>query len=383
MMFKKFFLHYIINYKNYNSTLLVLIFVILGEVCFKNKIFAQSFESVKIISVLSGSGTNNALFKATSSTIPSLAYIKAQKIGGPQNGFFTQQGDDIRYTAISSTSGIPGNLSRIRFTFLKSDKKTPIEGNNFRFIINDIDGPDNEALATNCDANLRFLGTANPTNLIVANLPPNIIAVGSLEENDGPTSRVMFEFSNVSVIELDNYANDGYLKDFDMNNDYPISTPLYVRCKTVSSSLYTQNSAEIEKQPIEFEKNNDLVLIKTNTIYFDLDKSEIRADAQKELETVLDILNKYPEIQISIQSHTDSRAQDEYNIKLSNERAKASENWLIEKGINSARISTKGFGETKLVNKCSNGIDCTEEEHQMNRRTEFVVINPEVIKKEE
>jgi outer membrane protein OmpA-like peptidoglycan-associated protein len=363
--------------------LLVLIFVILGEVCFKNKIFAQSFESVKIISVLSGSGTNNALFKATSSTIPSLAYIKAQKIGGPQNGFFTQQGDDIRYTAISSTSGIPGNLSRIRFTFLKSDKKTPIEGNNFRFIINDIDGPDNEALATNCDANLRFLGTANPTNLIVANLPPNIIAVGSLEENDGPTSRVMFEFSNVSVIELDNYANDGYLKDFDMNNDYPISTPLYVRCKTVSSSLYTQNSAEIEKQPIEFEKNNDLVLIKTNTIYFDLDKSEIRADAQKELETVLDILNKYPEIQISIQSHTDSRAQDEYNIKLSNERAKASENWLIEKGINSARISTKGFGETKLVNKCSNGIDCTEEEHQMNRRTEFVVINPEVIKKEE
>jgi len=375
--------NYSITKMNLNlKSALLFFYLIVGCLFFKGTLVAQNYELVTITGVAWGNNTNNTLFKATSKTIPSLAYIRAQRINGPQNGIFTQQGDDIRYIAISTSSGIPSNLSRIRFSFLKSDKKTLIEGNNFRFIINDIDGPNNEALATDCDANLRYLGTANPTNLIVANLPPNIIAVGSVEEQDGPTSRVMFEFYDVSVVELDNYANNDYLKDFDMNNDYPIASPIYVKCKTVSGSLYTQNSASIGKEPTEFKKNNDNLLIKTNAIYFDLDKSEIREDATLELEKVVGIMNKYSEIHIDIQSHTDSRAKDKYNMKLSNERAKSSANWIIEKGIDSARITTKGFGETKLVNKCSNGVECTEEEHQMNRRTEFVVINPEVLKKQ-
>lgn len=378
-MFKMVFLHYIFNYKNYYSYLLVLIFVVLGDVCFKNNVFAQTFEAVKITGVLSGNATNNALFKAVSPTIPSLAYIRAQRFEGPQNGIFTQQEDNIRYTTTSTVSGIPGNLSRIRFTFLQSDKRTPIPSNNLRFIINDIDGPDNEALATSCDANLRFLGTANPTNLIVANLTPNIIAVGSREENDGPTSRVMFEFNDVSVVELDNYANDGYLKDFDMNDDYPISQPMYVNCKTFNTSLYTQSSPQIENEPTEFKKDSDLLVINTNPIYFDLNKSDIRDDATIELEKVIAIMNKYPAIIILIQSHTDSRALDDYNMKLSIERAKSTADWIIEKGINSSRISSEGFGETKLVNECANGVECTEEQHQLNRRTEFVVVNPNVI----
>lgn len=378
-MFKLNCLHKTFNYKKICCILKVIIFLVLGKVCVNNSTFAQSFESVQIIGVISGNGTNNALFKATSTTIPTLGYVKAQRIDGPQNGVFTQQGDNIRYTSISKVSGIPGNLSRIRFTFLENDKKTLIKGSNFRFIINDIDGPDNEALATNCDANLRFLGTANPTNLIVANLPPNIIAVGAKEEEDGPTSRVMFEFYDVAVIELDNYANDGYLKDFDMNNEFPIAAPLYVRCGSVSSSLYTQNTTEIDTEPTEFIENDTSVLIKTNPIYFDTDKWTIRDDASVELNKVLNVLIKYPALKIAIESHTDSRAADDYNLKLSNSRAISTANWFIEKGIAAERILTKGFGETKLVNKCNNDVKCTEDEHQMNRRTEFVVQNPEVI----
>ena len=340
---------------------------------------AQNYKLIKVIAVVSGNETNNALFKVESD-IPTLHYIRAQRIDGPQNGVFTQNSDNIRYTAISLVSGIPGNLSKIRFSFLQKDKRTPIEPSSFRFIINDIDGPNNEALATNCNANLSFLGTANPTNLIVINMPPTIISIGKLEEDDGPTSRVMFEFKNVSVVEMDNYANDGYLKDFDMNDDYPISKPIYVKCKSYIGSIYTENDSISTQPSSEFKKDKELFKINTNPIYFDTDKAEIRNDAVVELEKVVEIMEKYPKIIIQLGSHTDSRDEDKYNLKLSKRRAKATVEWLINRGVDAARISGKGYGETMLVNNCSNGVKCSEEQHQANRRTEFVIVNPEVIK---
>ena len=346
-----------------------------------NKLTAQGCDLVVVTGVVSGSETNNALFKAYSKTIPSLAYIKAQRIDGPQNGLFTQSGDNIRYTAISKAKGIPANLSRIRFTFLQANKITPIEPANFRFGINDIDGPNNEALATNCDENLRFLGTANPTNLTVLNMPPTIIAVGTVEESEGPTSRVMFEFDNVSVIELDNYANEGYLKDFDMNDEYPITKPVLVRCKGYSSSIYTElDTINSKEEPSEFKSERNLLMVNTPPIYFDKDKFEIKKAAEQALNKVLHLLNKYPDLIIEIGSHTDSRASDTYNLELSYNRAKATIGWFVSKGIKPSRVFGKGYGETKLVNKCANGVECKESEHQLNRRTEFVILNPEVLK---
>ena len=205
------------------------------------------------------------------------------------------------------------------------------------------------------------------------------MAVGSVEEFDGPTSRLMFEFNNVSIVEFDNYANEGYLKDFDMNNEYPITSPLQVRCKNVSGSIFTSIHSKTKNEPVFFERKNNEIVIKTNPIYFDLDKCEITNEAIIELEKIFEILKKYPNIHISIRSHTDSRAESHYNLKLSEERAKVSVKWLICKGINPLRLNSEGFGETQLVNKCFDGVDCTEEEHKLNRRTEFIVINPEMI----
>lgn len=358
---------------------LIIFYQLVVFLFFRINCYAQNFDLIRVTSVYYGDETNNTLFKVKSPTIPTLAYIRAQKIDGPQDGFFTQFSDDIRYTSLSKVSGIPGNLSKIRFTFLQSDKKTPIQGNDFRFIINDIDGPDNEALATNCDGDLRFLGTANPTNLTVINLPPIIIAVGSFEESNGATSRIMYEFNNVSEVVFYNYANEGYLKDFDMDNDYPIAKPLYVKCKTSSSSIYTQIEPSDDMQLSEFKKVNNITLIDTKSIYFDLDKYIIRKDAITELEKVLLIMNKYPKIKVEIRSHTDSRADDKYNSILSNKRAKSAVNWLINRGVNKERMSGRGFGETQLINKCSNGIICSEQEHQLNRRVEFVILNPGMI----
>jgi len=124
-------------------------------------------------------------------------------------------------------------------------------------------------------------------------------------------------------------------------------------------------------KPIE-----DVVLLADlETIYFDLDKSNIRPDAALELDKVVTLMNKYPGMVIRLESHTDSRANDQYNIALSNRRAKSTYEYIISNGIDVSRITKyEGFGETQLVNKCSNGVKCSKDEHQLNRRTEFIII---------
>ena len=79
-------------------------------------------------------------------------------------------------------------------------------------------------------------------------------------------------------------------------------------------------------------------------------------------------------MEINIRSHTDSRNTAEYNQLLSDRRAKATCDWLVSKGINRKRLSAKGYGESQLINYCSDGFDCSEDEHQVNRRSEFIII---------
>tara|TARA_R110000868_G_scaffold365819_1_gene628724 strand:+ start:5403 stop:7340 length:1938 start_codon:yes stop_codon:yes gene_type:complete len=108
-------------------------------------------------------------------------------------------------------------------------------------------------------------------------------------------------------------------------------------------------------------------------IYFDFDKSDIRIEAALDLEKILDVMDQYPKMKLDIRSHTDSRGSSKYNEALSDRRAKSTINWLIKNGVNKNRLIGKGYGENQLVNQCSDGVDCTEEEHQLNRRSEFIV----------
>ncbi|MNT60380.1 Photosystem I chlorophyll a apoprotein A2 [compost metagenome] len=80
-----------------------------------------------------------------------------------------------------------------------------------------------------------------------------------------------------------------------------------------------------------------------------------------------------PSISIKINSHTDSRGKDDFNMKLSQNRAKSTMDYIISHGIEKERVSAEGFGETRLINKCSNGVKCSEAEHQENRRSEFII----------
>ena len=133
------------------------------------------------------------------------------------------------------------------------------------------------------------------------------------------------------------------------------------------------NLKQTENEPLPVGK--DLFTeLDLNPIYFDFDKSNIRPDAQVELQKVIDYLKKYPTVNIDVQSHTDSRATDQYNIALSQRRNESTKKWIIQKGnIDPSRISGRGYGETQLVNRCSNGVKCSEEEHQQNRRSMFII----------
>ncbi|PKP08669.1 MAG: hypothetical protein CVU08_14955 [Bacteroidetes bacterium HGW-Bacteroidetes-3] len=157
---------------------------------------------------------------------------------------------------------------------------------------------------------------------------------------------------------------------------------------TVSLKDYHENFSEVEtsnqrdeslnltlklESSVEFVSDHDQKMIKTKTINFDLNQSSIRLDAAIELNKVIAILRKYPSLKIEIKSHTDSRASADYNMKLTNDRAKKVIAYIVANGIDQGRVSGRGYGETQLVNNCAKGVKCTEAEHQMNRRTEFII----------
>ena len=114
-------------------------------------------------------------------------------------------------------------------------------------------------------------------------------------------------------------------------------------------------------------------LLQLSTIYFDLNKFDIRPDAEIEIQKVIVAMEKYPSLKIQVNSHTDSRGNDAYNLWLSRRRAESTVNYMISKGIAADRLEGVGYGETRLVNECENGVSCSREKHQLNRRSEFII----------
>lgn len=116
-------------------------------------------------------------------------------------------------------------------------------------------------------------------------------------------------------------------------------------------------------------------LFNCHDIYFNLDQFTIRKDAEVELAKVAEVMKLKPYIMVDVRAHSDSRQTDAYNLRLSNLRAKSTINWLVKVGgIDPKRLSGRGYGESQILNKCTNGVPCTEEEHAINRRSEFIIV---------
>lgn len=116
------------------------------------------------------------------------------------------------------------------------------------------------------------------------------------------------------------------------------------------------------------------VSFKIENVFYDLSKATLRPESKIELDKLYEFLIKNDNVKVELSSHTDSRGSDASNQKLSQARAQSCVEYLISKGINTKNIVAKGYGETKLVNRCKNGVKCSEDEHQANRRTEIKIL---------
>ncbi len=194
-----------------------------------------------------------------------------------------------------------------------------------------------------------------------------------------------------TVVVYDSEGNELFTKvssekDASFSFELPCDTEFKLDGSTTGylrEELESKTANDIDVDPLELFLDlapelivvNEKIMININTIYFDFDKWNIRPDAAKELDKVIAVMKEHPSMVIEGGSHTDSRAREAYNQILSEKRAKATVDYIIAGGIDASRLTSKGYGEMQLVNNCSSFVKCKREEHQLNRRTEFVIVN--------
>lgn len=214
-----------------------------------------------------------------------------------------------------------------------------------------------EAVEIPCEVTIAVLVINENTNAAVAGARVDLY--------DTMGNRLSSKTSNVDGMVSFKAACDqahevqGVLADFESN------------ASKVAPANDQKVSATIALKPIEEIIVEDQIVL--NPILFDLDKSNIKAQAAFELDKVVAVMNKYPEMVIAVGAHTDSRATDAYNLSLSEARAQSTVQYIISKGISGKRISGKGYGESQPKVSCGN--NCSEAEHQLNRRSEFTIVN--------
>lgn len=197
---------------------------------------------------------------------------------------------------------------------------------------------------------------------------------------------------NVSIKVFNSFGNlkKEYFSDTNGKFDFEINCNENFRLMAIKTN-YSSQEKEIktsnkhdETTSVNFElanlgdflvKDNENEKIDINTIFFEYNKWDITPQAAIELDKVVYILQNFPKVRIRIESHTDSKGDDLYNLKLSDNRAKSTQKYILSKGIHPDKIeSAVGFGEMRLKNKCKNNVNCNEDEHYINRRSDFIIV---------
>jgi len=170
------------------------------------------------------------------------------------------------------------------------------------------------------------------------------------------------------TLECDKTYNLSASNEAYTTEEYTVNTEDYIDAPNINGDKFLIKKEEVEE---DLSVENSSI----NPIYFGFDRFDITSDAITELDGLVETLKNNSSIQIEIEAHTDSRGSDTYNLILSERRAKAAKNYLVSKEIDESRIISKGYGESRLINKCSDNIECSEEAHKENRRIEFSFIN--------
>lgn len=264
----------------------------------------------------------------------------------------------------------------------------PINSNkdDFSFIVNEED--QNGFFASN-----RFGGQGDDDlysfkRLIVEEVPENINAIAGVvtdlvtEELMPNTMITLLDENNIKMKEMVTDDQGSFIfEDLEGDTKYTI--------KTMKGDYFDEEIAvstkenEIINTEIAMRRLKEMIAVedgirklKTEMIYFDFDKSYIRKDAAKELDKLVQVMTEYPKMVIKIESHTDSRGKRAYNKYLSDKRAKSTRDYIISKGIDADRIeSAIGYGEERLINECDGTVPCSEANHLLNRRSEFIIVD--------
>ncbi len=183
------------------------------------------------------------------------------------------------------------------------------------------------------------------------------------------------------TVQNKNYTSDSGWTQYDLfpQTDYQVIAKkegYFTQEKEITTTTYKGSDKMRVNMKVELVldtivKEKELVI---ENIYYDYDKAKIRDDATPPLDTLAQLLRANPKLKVEIASHTDSRGNDEYNMKLSQRRSQSVVDYLVSKGVAADRLIPKGYGETKLLNECDDGVDCPEKKHQRNRRTTFKVV---------
>ena len=305
-------------------------------------------------------------------------FINDEKLYFSSNGYTGLGGLDIYEAIIDEENG---------FSEVKNLGK-PINSNkdDFSYIINE--ETKKGFFASNREGGKGFDDIYSFKHLLVEEVPENVNAIAGIvtELVTGDVMpRALIELldeNNVKLKEIETDDDGSFMfEDLDADTKYIIKAnkeTYFVNEREVATLQNDTINVDIAMKKLEgmIAVEDGIKKLKTEMIYFDFDKSYIRQDASKELDKLVEVMIEYPNMVIKIESHTDSRGVAVYNDYLSDKRAKSTRKYIISKGIDASRIeSAIGYGEQQLLNECDGSVRCTEQEHDRNRRSEFIIVN--------
>ena len=187
-----------------------------------------------------------------------------------------------------------------------------------------------------------------------------------------PVANAKVEFNDKKILYTD---NEGIIRrELGKAADYTASTSVEGFMNESVSFTTKAKPYGTLKEELNIEKVEVGQKFVMNNIYYQFDKWDVLSESAAELDKLLKVLNDNPSWKVELGSHTDCRGPDEYNTWLSQKRSASAVDYITGKGIQSSRIIARGYGETQLINNCKDGVNCTEEEHRVNRRTEFTIL---------
>ncbi len=305
-------------------------------------------------------------------------FINKDKLYFSSNGHTGLGGLDIYEAVLNEEIGL---------TEVKNLGK-PINSNkdDFSYIVNE--ETKKGFFASNREGGKGFDDIYSFKHLMVEEVPENINAIAGVitELVTGdlmPKAMVaLLDENNVKLKEMWTAEDGSFIfEDLDTDTRYILKTnkdTYFVDEREVTTAEKDTINVSIAMKKLEgmIAVENGIRKLKTEMIHFDFDKSYIRKDASKELDKLVEVMTEHPNMVIKIESHTDSRGTAGYNNYLSDKRAKSTREYLISKGIDANRIeSAIGYGEQQLLNECDGSVRCSEQQHYLNRRSEFIIVN--------